>query len=154
MGQYTFEPQCDKIFLKTRISHSLLYSYLLQNSLSFFDKMEVENNVNFTAFLYRQNWTGTIKMPCTTQRIQIDTEDLASFSDLADRLVTTFQELKSPMVEFTVYWGSAETDWRPIKNDSGLLAALKGMKGPVFQLHITVKTKALPQILTRLLNII
>ena len=116
--------------------------------------MEVENNVNFTAFLYRQNWTGTIKLPCTRQRIQIDIEDLASFIDLKDRLITTFQELKSPMVEFTVYWGNAENDWMVINNDAGLLAALKGMAGPVYQLHITVKIKAVPKILTRFLNII
>lgn len=112
--------------------------------------MEVENNVKFTAYLYRQNWTGTIKMPCTTQRIQIDNEDLASFLDLKDRLIATFQELKNPMVDFTVYWGNAENDWMSISNDSGLLAALKGMTGPVFQLHITVKTKAMPKILNSL----
>ena len=116
--------------------------------------MELENNVNFTAFLYRQNWTGNIKMPCSTKRIQIDNEDLASFSDLQDNLVATFQELKNPMTEFTIYWGNAEHDWMPIKNDHGLLTALKGMTGPVFQLHITVKTKAMPQVLTRFLNLI
>jgi len=79
-------------------------------------------------------------------------EDFASFLDLKDRLITTFQELKSPMVDFNVYWGNAENDWMAINNDTELLAALKGMAGPVFQLHITVETKAIRKILTRFQN--
>ena len=107
--------------------------------------MEVGNNLNFTAFLYKQSWNGAIKMPCTIQRVQLGNDTHISLSALKEKLTMAFQELKSSMVEFKIYWGNAESDWMSIKDDAGLTNALKGMKGAPYQLHITVKPKLIPQ---------
>ena len=64
---------------------------------------------------------------------------------LKEKLVKAFQEYKNPTTEFTIYWGDDENDWITIKDDAGLLIALKGMAGRGYQLHITSR----PTIMSR-----
>ena len=108
--------------------------------------MENKNNIYFTVYLYKQNLAGAIKMPYIMQRLQVDREKVKTFSFLRNKLINAFQELRSPMMELTIYWEGIENDWMKIKDDDGLLTALKEMKGPVYQLHVTARPKVVPRI--------
>ena len=103
--------------------------------------MKVENNVHFTAFLYKRNGADTIKLPLTVQRIQIGSEEITSFKDLEEKLLDGFPDLKNTSSDFTIYWGNAENDWVPINDESGLLVALTRTRGSVCQLHVISKDK-------------
>ena len=114
--------------------------------------MKVENNGHFTAFLYKQNGADTIKSPSTVQRIQIGYEEITSFSDLEEKLLAGFQELKNTLSEFTVYWGNEENDWMPINDETSLLSALKRTNGSICQLHVMVNPQTKHGVLKRFLN--
>ena len=115
--------------------------------------MKVENNGHFTAFLYKQNGADTIKSPSTVQRIQIGYEEITSFSDLEEKLLAGFQELKNNLSEITVYWGNEENDWMPINDETSLLSALKRTNGSICQLHVMVNPQAKHSVLKRFLNL-
>ena len=115
--------------------------------------MGVENNVRFTAFLYKQIGADTIKLPLTVQRIQIGFEEITSFRDLEEKLLDGFPELKRTTSDFSIYWGNAENDWILISDKLGLLTALKGTKESVCQLHVVLTSKTKPSILENFLGI-
>lgn len=115
--------------------------------------MEVENNGHFTAFLYKRNGADTIKKLSTVQRIQIDYEEITSFSDLEEKLLGGFPELRSPWSEFKIFWGNEENDWISLNDESGLLSAIKRTNGSICQLHVIIRPKGMSSMLKSFIDI-